>query len=103
MSFSLKIKLLFAKLIAKTRVKIFGLRANCLLTRYPLVWRDPNLMDCLSLCLLREHGYQVAIMESSSALPPITSPHHILNNPTPQFHELLNNVILLAEKDLLEF
>ncbi len=106
MSFSLKIKLLLATLITKIWVKIFGLRVNCLLTRLPIAWINPDFTDCFNLCLLREHGYHVTVKEDPSSDQSMSDAdpiNHIIHKPTKEFHVLLRNVISLAEKDLLEF
>ncbi len=115
MSFSLKVKFLLATLITKIWVKIFGLQVNCLLTRLPIVWINPDFTDCLNLCLLREHGYHVTVKEAPSSDPSMSDAdpinhimykpanNHIIHKPTKEFRVLLRDVISLAEKDLLEF
>ena len=102
MTLRLKVKILFAQLLTKIWVKIFGLKVNCLLTRYPLVWLNPDFKDCINLCLLREHGYHVTVKEGHSSNEAVDT-HHIIHKPTKEFGVLLTNVISIAEKDLLEF
>lgn len=97
---NLKIKLAIGSLIAKILVFMFGLRVNCLLTRYPLVWVQPTIRDCIHLALLSEHGYQISATNSID--PNQTLKKHILLKPNKKFSDLLKSVILIAEKDLLE-
>lgn len=91
-----------ASLIAKLLVLKQGLKINCLLTRYPIVWIDPNFKECIQLALLREHGFQISATRQRSQTR--NTKEHVLvsqKKATP-FNQLLEDVIALAEKDLLE-
>lgn len=98
--FLFNLRLFTGTLIAKLIVFWQGLRTNCLLTRYPIVWVQPTLKECIHLARLREHGFQI----SASYQYPMhqTSNEHILTRPPQKFDQLLDSVINLAEKDLLE-
>lgn len=97
-----RFRLKIAEIIAKLVVFKQGLKINCLLTRYPIVWVNPDFKECIQLACLREHGYQI-----SAALHYRPSPNtkeHVLTraNRRIPFNQLLEHVIKLAEKDLLE-
>ncbi len=114
----LKLRLSLGSVIAKLWVRRYGLKVNCLMTRYPICWVNPNLKDCIQLALLQEHGYQVS---ATAKKPSLIQAHWIVNQqqfhsalaiadrsqclqlqPEYRFSFLLAKVIELAEKDLLE-
>lgn len=111
-------RLFFGSLIAKLLVGYHGLKANCLLTRYPIYWLNPNFTDCIHLARLREHGFQVyAALEQNSPRTPVHYVERVQNSGTEKkpsrssllqlerndnFPRLLKKFIELAEKDLLE-
>lgn len=97
------LKLLVGRFIAKLVVTIFGLKNNCLLTRHPLIWIQPDFIDCINLNLLKEHGYQVQVYEKKEDFELSQNPGHVLAHPPKNFKTILNYSIFLAEKDLLEF
>ncbi|MEK6774434.1 MAG: hypothetical protein AABY64_10860 [Bdellovibrionota bacterium] len=102
-------------LVAKILIFKHGLRVNCLLNRYPLVWIQPNLIECVHLARLKEHGFQISATAkaptnfnkkehfiSSSLVFPGLDKQKALLRPPKKFNQLLEAVIHLAEKDLLE-
>jgi len=104
----LKFRLFTGRLVATLWRWRSGLQVNCLLTRYPLVWVQPNWKDCIHLARLQDHGFQVSAvglkMSSNTSLSQPNHPSHTHSiNRATNFDGLLDQVRVLAEKDLLEF